>query len=523
MPLPAGTAELSIRDLWPDEHPAARLADFVAEAWHVVEPKTRFVPNWHIDAICDHLQAVTEGEIRYLLITIQPRAMKSLAVSVFWPAWAWAEAPHLRWLYSSYAQTLSTRDSVKCRRLLESPWYRARYGHRFRLTSDQNVKNRFENDKTGLRLATSVGGSATGEGGDVIVADDPHKIEEGDSLTMRLSTIDWWDQTMSTRMNDPDRSAQVIVMQRIHETDLAGHVLEQGGFTHLCLPAEYEPSHPFVWPDDPRTEPGELLWPERFGRAALERLKRSLGSRAAAGQLQQLPAPKEGSILKRHWWRYYAPGQPPHVWYLIQSWDTAFKDKTTNDYVAGQLWGLRGANRYLLRIVRGHWDLPETKRQIRAMTAFAWELESPGAVPMVILVENRANGPEVIAELRAEIAGLVPVNPHGDKVQRVHAVTPQLEAGNVFLPGFALPGKVEGASDYDLDEARSPASTAELVHQAALFPAGAHDDDVDALTQALSRARMVDASAPPGEDFPVGALGDVSGKTDPSIGFGMQF
>ena len=216
------------------------LREFVRQAWHVVEPATPYIPGWHLDAICDHLEAVSRREIRNLLINMPPRHMKSLAVSVFWPCWEWATWPERKWLFSSYAASLSIRDSLKCRRLIESPWYQANWGDRFQLTGDQNAKQRFENNKSGYRLATSVGGTATGEGGDRIVVDDPHNVNEAESDLVRRGVIDWWDQVMSTRLNDPKTGAKVIVMQRVHEADLAGHVLAQGGYEHLCLPAEYE-------------------------------------------------------------------------------------------------------------------------------------------------------------------------------------------------------------------------------------------------------------------------------------------
>lgn len=283
--------------------------DFMRQAWPILEPATPYVHGWHVDAIADHLTAVTQGQIRRLLINMPPRHMKSLAISVFWPSWSWTEQPELRWLFASYALSLSKRDSLKCRRLIESPWYQERWGGVFQLTGDQNEKLRFENDHTGYRLATSVGGAATGEGGDIVVIDDPHNANEAESDTIREGVIEWFDGVMSTRLNDPKRGRMVTVMQRAHSKDVAGHILECGGWEHLCLPAEYEPK-PQVYVtslgfEDPRTEPGELLWPERFGRAEIDSLKKSLGSYRAAGQLQQRPAPADGGIFKRHWWRFW--------------------------------------------------------------------------------------------------------------------------------------------------------------------------------------------------------------------------
>jgi predicted phage terminase large subunit-like protein len=481
---------------------ASDLRRFTQAAWPIVEPATVFKPNWHIDAIADHLEALRRREIRKLVINEPPRHMKSLNVSVLWPVWWWCSEPHVRFLTASYGADLATRDAVKSRRIIQSGWYRARWGNAYRLTSDQNVKTRYENDRTGYRIATSVGGGGTGEGGDVIIMDDPHKVEEIESDVQRQAVLDWHDGTISTRFNDPDTGIEVLVMQRLHQEDLTGHVLEQRGWTHLCLPAEYEPSHPFVWPDDPRTEPGELLWPDHFGPDAVAELKETLGSYRAAGQLQQRPAPAEGGLLKRHWWRFYNPANPiPTPDAVVQSWDTAFKDKTTSDYVVGQAWVLSGANRYLVRSVRGRWDLVETKTQLRALAA--WVDERYPNIAHTILVENTANGPEIIAQLRDKITGLIPVKPDGDKAMRAHAASPQLEAGNVFVPGFASP---DGSGP---DTARTPAWVQDLIDECAAFDRGTNDDQVDAFTQAMIWARgrtRLKASTPDEERRDPGAI-----------------
>lgn len=199
------------------------LREFARQAWQIIEPSTPFVGGWHIDAIIKHLEAVTAGQIRNLLINVPPRHMKSLLVSVFWVAWEWIRWPERRWLYSSYAASLSIRDSVNCRRLIESPWYQQRWGDSFALTSDQNTKGRFDNNRSGYRLTTSVGGAVTGEGGDRIVCDDPHNVQEAESDSVRKGTLEWFDVVMSTRVNDPKTAAKVVVMQRCHQQDLTVH------------------------------------------------------------------------------------------------------------------------------------------------------------------------------------------------------------------------------------------------------------------------------------------------------------
>jgi len=459
------------------------LRSYVAGAWPLLEPGREYVPGWHIDAICEHLEAVSRGEIRRLLINVPPGHMKSLSVAVFWPTWVWTFKPEMRWLFASYAQTLSVRDSLKCRRLVESEWYRAIWGDVFRLTSDQNEKMRFENDRTGYRIATSVGGTATGERCDAMVFDDPHKVEEGESDVKRQGVLDWWDSTMTTRLNDLETGTIVGVMQRIHDRDLVGHLLEQGGYEHLCLPAEYEPKHPYLWRGDPRTYPGELLWPKHVGRNALDDLKLRLGSYRASGQLQQLPAPAGGGILKRGWWRYF-PVEWLEEWRgpgpvaLFTSWDTALKEKTSNDYTVGTTWICNGVDRYCVRRVRDRMGLPQACEAVWENAS--WCSRHFPNVPQIHLVENAANGPEVLAWLRGKVSGLIPVSPDKDKTARAHDASPQLEAGNVFLPGAD-----DGAGSYD--KTLTPAWTQELIEECARFPKGEYDDQLDTVTQFLIR------------------------------------
>ena len=489
----------------PDEIAAEQLRRsmrrLVADAWPLVE-RRKFVSGWHVDAICEHLEAVSAGELRRLIVNIPPRHMKSLAVAVFWPVWDWLTRPDRQWLFSSYAEKLSKRDSLKCRRIIEHPGGRReggtlleRVGYRgvvnllgadWHLTGDQNEKLRFDNSETGYRLATSVGGTATGDGGDILVLDDPHKADEAESSqTQRENVVDWIDGTLSTRLNDPDTGAVVVVMQRLHENDATGHLLEQGGFTHLCLPAEYEPSHPFVWPEDPRTEPGELLWPERFGAEAVEELKVRLGSFRAAGQLQQHPTPLEGGILQRSRWQSYS--EPPQMQKVVESWDMAFKDTDGSDYVVGQVWGRDFANRYLLGEIRARLDFPATKAAVRALAA--WTEERWPSESGTRLVEDKANGPAVIAELRDEVSGLIAVEPKGSKEARAHAVAPAIEAGNVYLPEREIPCPVSVLEVGNRSITLVPDTREAFIEECAGFPNGANDDRVDAMTQALARLK----------------------------------
>ena len=457
------------------------LHQFAKEFWEVIEPSTEFVDGPHIEAICEHLEAVSRGEIRKLLINMPPRHMKSILVSVLWPAWEWATWPERRWLFASYAGSLAIRDSVKCRRLILSPKYQDWFGHKFRLVDDQNAKVRFENDKTGVRLSTSVDAAATGEGGDRIVVDDPHNVREAMSDTIRQAAITWWRESMTTRGNDPKTVAKVIVMQRVHFEDLSAYVLSEGGWEHLCLPAEYESTRKvggvvvptasiktsIGWSDWRKVD-GELLWSQRFGQPELAEQKRELGSIASAGQLQQSPTPASGGLLKRAWWkRWSESGEPGTVRLprrfdkLILSWDCTFKDTDGTDYVVGQVWGKFQADFFLLWQVRDRMDLPATCDAVI-------DLAAKYPLAMGKLVEDKANGPAVISTLKRRIPGLIPVNPMGGKIVRASAVSPLIEAGNVFIP-------VAGSNNW----------VGDFVDECAAFPLGAHDDMVDSMSQAL--------------------------------------
>lgn len=230
------------------------LRKFIELAWHTVEGGSHYSSNWHIHAITEHLEAVSSGDIKRLIIAVPPRSMKSVSVAVMWPAWDWIKRSDRRFLFSSYAQSLSIRDSARCRRVIQSPWYQARWGHLFRITSDQNTKQRFDNDKTGYRLSTSVGGTLTGEGGSVVVVDDPINSRDADSALKRESMLTWWKEFMSTRLNNPAEGAFVIIQQRLHERDLIGDVIkthglvETGGeYVYLCYDNEMEILTEYGW------------------------------------------------------------------------------------------------------------------------------------------------------------------------------------------------------------------------------------------------------------------------------------
>ncbi|MEX1058761.1 MAG: hypothetical protein WED11_13600, partial [Natronospirillum sp.] len=265
------------------EYCARSLANFVREAWHVLEPGQPYIHGWHVDAICEHLEAITNGDLTRLLINIPPGTMKSTLTSVFWPAWEWGpkRLPHMRMIGASHEQGLAVRDTRKMRNLITSEWFRERWP--IALTSDQNQKTFYENDATGWRQACAVA-SMTGKRGDRVVWDDPHSVEAALSIAHRETALRVFQETLPTRLNNPDSSAIVIVMQRLHESDVSGFILEDDyGYDHLCLPMEFEPERRCTTSlgfTDPRTEDGELLFPERFSRTTVDRDKKIMGSMA---------------------------------------------------------------------------------------------------------------------------------------------------------------------------------------------------------------------------------------------------
>ncbi len=472
------------------------LRTFVEQAWPMVEPATKFIPNWHIDAICEHLQAVTDGKIKKLLINIGPGHAKSLIVSVLWPSWVWSRdldelpgGPIWRALFCSYSEDLVLRDAARERTLLESPWYRAVVQPKWTFSPRQDLKGFFENTEKGFRVGLTVNGQGTGHRGDCIVVDDPLNAKNQHSTAVLEACIFWWDQVMSSRLNDLVNGSKVIIMQRLSDKDLSAHVIAQGGYEHLCLPTEYEPDRKcrtsIGW-SDPRTKEKELLFPQLFGDGAVALAKRDLGTAGFAGQHQQRPSPAGGGMLKSHWWNYWQPkgmkmpavavkmpdGSTQHKTpidlpvdfdAIIQTWDMAFKDHDDSDYVVGQVHAALAADRFILDQERGQYGLPETLNAVRRLS-IRW----PNA--QTKLVEDKANGPAVVQSLKAEIGGFIEVNPDGTKVGRAAAASPMLESGNWYLPHPAI---AEWVADF--------------IGECAAFPKGSNDDCVDSWSQGAKR------------------------------------
>ena len=501
------------------------LAAFVKQAWHIIEPGQPYIHGWHIDFVCEHLEAITRGDTlddgsiyNRLLINVPPGTMKSLLVGVFWPAWEWGpqNMPHHRFVCASHSLDLAIRDGLRMRRLITSEWYQERWGDRVQLTGDQNQKTKFENTQTGFRQAAAAG-SITGARGDRVIIDDPHSVDGANSDAMRESTVQWFKEAVPTRLNNPDRSAIVVVMQRLHEADVSGTILdEQLGYDHIMLPMEYDERRATptaLGLEDPREEEGELLFPERFSAEVVDRDKRVMGPYATAGQFQQEPTPRGGGVIKPDWWTLWEHDIFPPCDYVVASLDTAYTTKQENDYSALTIWGIFTSdissitqNNYVSRDERGRRrsiadqnaafdegvkirDLldvnPESVPRVLLMGAWQERLEMPDLVQKVIktcqkmkvdtlLVESKASGISVSQELRRlmnnEDFGVQLINPGSiDKLSRLYSVQHLFSEGVIYAPDRIW-------SDL-------------VIRQCEVFPKGKHDDLVDTVSMALRYMR----------------------------------
>ena len=439
------------------------LYEFVKQAWAYTE-SVPFIDNWHIECICDHLQAQSSGQIENLLINIPPGCSKSLIVCVFWPAWEWIHNPATRWFTASYDARLSTRDAVKTRSLIASKWYQDNWGHIFCIAKGQDQKTYYETDHSGYRLATSIGGHGTGEHPDHIVLDDPHDVTGAESATERQSTLDWWDLTMSLR-GVARGVCRTIIMQRLHQSDMSGHVLDEGGWVHICLPMRYESGRmqatPLGW-EDRRTVEGELLSPRQFSEEDVKKAETRLGSYGSAGQLQQRPAPREGGMFKREWFEIVdaAPAKGSRVRY----WDIA-ASQDDGDYTSGVRMCKSDDGIYYIEDIRRGQLSPHNVEKLVLQTA---QLDTR---PVKIWMEQEpgSSGKSVIARYVKLLAGF---SFRGDKVTgskelRADPFAAQCEAGNVKL--------VRGSWNH------------EFLDEVTIFPNGDHDDIVDSCSGAFDK------------------------------------
>ena len=489
-----------------------KLADFVRLTWPILEPATPLVWSWPMDAICEHLEAVSAGQIQRLLINCPPGFSKSLLTNVFWPAWEWLSRPHYRYISWSYNEALTIRDNRRCRRLLESPLFQGLWGQceacrrrpenaprcaaceeskRLRLSGDQNAKIRYDNDWTGWRIATSVHGMGTGERGDRNIWDDPHNVKGAESDAKREAAVQWWAETLPTRVNDASTSAEVGIMQRLHELDISGHILAGDfGYEHLLIEMEYEGTdHPArktvgyrpstIGYHDPREESGEVLaCPERFPADEVEKLKAKLrswgGEYAEAGQLRQWPIQRGGGMFKAEWFDRIVDLSEAPTGRTVRGWDLAGSKGKTSPFTASVKLRLGySGSLYVLDVTCERIDAAELEDYIARISL----ADDPDTVIDVPQDPGQAGKVQVSSLAKRLHGRQYQWSPEtGSKEVRAQPFASQCKAKNVIL--------VRG----DWNRA--------YVNEAKSFPRGQFKDRVDATSRAYAALISGDDDSP---------------------------
>ena len=488
------------------------LSAFVKAAWSVIEPGQVYVHGWHIDFICAHLEAISDGTLNddgtyynRLLVNVPPGTMKSLLIGVFWPAWEWGPRgkPHMRYVCASHSLDLAIRDSLRMRRLVTSEWYQGHWGDTVKITGDQNAKAKFETTATGFRQACAFTG-ITGYRGDRVIIDDPLSVDDANSDAKRETVVTLFKEAVTSRLNNPDESAIVVVMQRLHEADVSGVILENDmGYDHIMLPMRYDPARQCVTAlgyTDAREIDGELLFPDRFPEHVVDRDEAAMGPYATAGQYAQSPEPRGGGIIKDAWWQLWDKTEYPPIEFVVAALDTAYTTKSENDPSALTIWGVFSAStdqastRMVDRYGRPIDSATTTQSEALGATAkvmmmYAWQdrLEIGNLVKKVeelcvkmkvdlLLIENKAAGHSVAQELRRVFNtskfGVQMYDPKTlDKVARLYSIQHLFSEKMIFAPN----------KDW-----------AEMViRQTSSFPRGAHDDLVDTVSMGLKHLRDV--------------------------------
>lgn len=504
------------------------LLEFSEYVWPVVEPAIPMIRGWAMEAICEHLEAVTAGHIKRLLMNVPPGFSKSLLTDVFWPAWEWGprNMPWLRYVCASYSNHLTERDNMRCRNIVMSERYQRLWKSRFGISNEQFTKIKFANDKTGWKLATSVGGIGVGERGDRFIIDDPNNTMEMESQVTRDTTNMWFTEVVPDRLNNQTESAIVVIQQRLHEDDVSGTALSRDmGYTHLMIPMEHDSARHCVtvlgideddnevnW-EDPRIDDGILAWPERFPEEACRALERDKGPYAWAGQYQQSPEPRGGAIIKRDFWKMWEEAKFPPCEYILASLDSAYTEKQENDPSALTVWGVFRHETVITRPARMGYNSDyynaitnnvgeEIETRVFSMPKvillYAWQdrLPFPELMQRVIdtctvdsrtighprfpidrlIIEAKASGMSVAQEMRSIFAQtgrfgveLIPANRGQDKVARVHSIQHLFSEGMVYAPDKSWADMV--------------------IDQCAVFPKSKHDDLVDSTSMALRYLR----------------------------------
>jgi predicted phage terminase large subunit-like protein len=450
---------------------------FVQATFPVVSGGKHLQRNWHLEAMAYALTDVINGDTRRLIITVPPRSLKSICSSVALPAFALGHDPTRRIICVSYSEVLARKHGNDCRALMHSTCYQ-RIFRRTRISPSKDTETEIMTTAGGSRLTTSVGGTLTGRGGDLIIIDDPVKPQDAHSESARESQKQWLSGTLLSRLDHKSEGAIIVVMQRLDPDDLAGHLIEQGDWNHLNLPAiaETECCIPLGINRYHHRRVGDLLHPEREDQTTLDDLKRTMGSMEFAAQYQQAPVPRDGNLIKWPWFKFYdSPPRPGPGDRLIVSWDTAMSSNQPSDFSVCVVFLVRDETVYILDVIRARLEYPDLRRAVISQH-HRWG-QTPAAA-YSLLIEKKGAGLSLIQDLQRENIYAVGIDPDGDKLLRMEAQTAPIEAGAVHLPGNAP----------WLDEFKKEVLS---------FPKGRHDDQVDALSQGLQRAFLPRPSAAP--------------------------
>jgi predicted phage terminase large subunit-like protein len=442
---------------------------FTERCFYELNPTATFMHNWHLTVITSRLEACRRGAITRLALNQPPRSLKTHCASVALPAFLLGHNPTTQIICCSYAQDLAGKNSLDCRRIISSAWYQDLFPHT-RLSPERQAVEEFVTTRQGFRLSTSVGGVLTGRGADFIIIDDPQRPSEALSDTQRAAVNEWFSHTLYSRLNNKSTGCIILIMQRLHENDLTGHVLSTEPWAVVRFPAiaEEDEAHVIQTPYGERRferRAGEALHPEREPLEVLSRIRETLGEYNFACQYQQAPTPLGGGMVKAEWFKTYTEADRPAKFEMIfQSWDSANKPTELSDYSVCTTWGLKDKHLYLLHVLRKRLGYPELKRAVRE------QAEAFG--PQSILIEDRASGTQLIQELVSEgMHGIKKYQPTMDKVMRLHSITTTMENGFVHLPV-----KAAWLGDY--------------LHELITFPKGKWDDQVDSTSQALDWSKQ---------------------------------
>ena len=457
-----------------DEVARNDLVSFTQLAFETVVPGELLHLNWHLRAMAYALEQVRQGKIKRLIITVPPRHLKSLMGSVAFPAFVLGHKPNTKILCASYSAELAIKHANDFRAVMRSARYRRLFPH-CQISPEKNTELELMTTSRGGRFATSVGGTVTGRGGNIIILDDPMKPDDALSEVRRQSVIDWFRLTLLSRLNAKLDDAIVVIMQRIHDQDLVGVLLEEGGWHHLNLPAiaDRDLDIPIGEGKTHRFAAGDVLDAVRKPRHVLDQMKASMGSMAFSAQFLQRPIPAEGNLIKRAWLQFYqvAP-EPTSNDQIVISIDTAMKADEIADYSVATVWLMKKEKYYLLDLIRGRFDYPALKKQVLRLKQ-RW-------LGATILIEDKGSGTSLIQDLRYENLSVIGIKPEGDKTTRLYSTQAIFEAGSALFP-------------------REAPWLQDMIHELLAFPKYRHDDQVDSISQALIWMRRRAWSAQDGD------------------------